>query len=921
LRAALGFSGYGKIDISDRLRFLVQGSSTGAQSAWSITFTIRNLDTNTNVASRTFTNCTLATNVHNNAATWQSLDDPALVNRLSIERHRGVDLYINATPLENTAAFAAYKDTDEDGMPDTWEDTHSLNKNSAADATLDADSDGASNRSEYLAGTNPRDADSDDDGVKDGLELSGGSNPLLASSKPAYFNGLPAGISGEDLNGNGLADAWELWMGNFTLQGAADADGDGYTNSAESAAGTDALDPKSRPWSILARQGNDVVVRWPRLANKRQRVMESANLGSWTLASGAPASVGGEYQHTMINAVGLGMRFYKVSIDNLDSDLDGVSDWTEVNVLGSDPVVANSLRAGLPVDTNNDGTPDTTVSGDYVALIERMQGASVGGGFNGANGGGPGTTGISRGQAARFLTQATFGPVPAEIERVQQLGYAAWVDEQVTKAPTLHSGYIQAIYADFNGARTDLTYNYSQMDNFIFGNNLPTAFARAAIRGEDQLRQRVAFALSQIIVTSRRDANLEDKPLGMAHFYDIFVQRAFGNYYDILHEVALHPCMGRYLSHVGNQKADPSINRYPDENFAREVMQLFSIGLWQLNPDGTRKTDLAGHHIPTYSNADITQFARVFTGLWFGGQEWGNGGWSDVDYTTPMTMNPDQHDFGEKTLLGMAVVPARAPSAAEGLRDVADALRVLFNHPNTGPFVGRQLIQFLVTDNPSPAYVQRVAAVFGDNGSGVRGDMGAVVKAILLDAEAREAGYSTNRVEYGRLKEPVVRTMALARAFGMREVPNLIWWDWGDFYEAARQSPTYSPSVFNFYRPDYRAPGLLTQNNLAGPVFQITDSYSAIAFPNKIWELVEDGFSLWNTYQFPLDLSGLATLAATPELLVDHLNVLFCSGQMSAGSRTIILNAIHQIPATQPEARARVAAYLAVVAPEGAVMK
>src|SRR5262249_14707700 len=145
-------------------------------------------------------------------------------------------------------------------------------------------------------------------------------------------------------------------------------------------------------------------------------------------------------------------------------------------------------------------------------------------------------------------------------------------------------------------------------------------------------------------------------------------------------------------------------------------------------------------------------------------------------------------------------------------------------------------IQFLVTDNPSPAYVQRVSAAFGDNGSGVRGDMGAVVKAILLDEEAREARYAANRTDYGRLKEPVVRTMAMARAFGMREVPNLVWWDWGDFYEAARQAPTYSPSVFNFYRPDYRAPGLLTQNNLAGPVFQITDSYSAIAFPNKMWE-------------------------------------------------------------------------------------
>lgn len=919
---ALGFSGVGRMDFSSRLRFRVSGTSTGAQNAWSLTFEIYNLDTSTVVTTRTLNNTTLASNVHNNTATWQNSEGQA--NRITLSLHAGVRWFQQSTPLENTTAFSAYKDTDNDGMPDAWEDLHLFNKNSAGDALLDADTDGLNNVGEYLSGTLPRTLDSDGDTVSDGAEVKAGSNPKLASSQPSFFHGAPAGVSGEDFNGNLLSDAWELKYGALGLVSTLDADGDGYNNLQEAIAGTDPLDAGSHLWSDTTRIDNDFVLHWPRLLNKRHQSWWSPDLVTWNLVVAAPSVVGNEFQQTFTDVLDAGPRqFYRATVSDMDSDNDGVSDWTEVNVLGSGGSNANSTRSATPIDTNNDGLADTTLAGDYVTLMEKFQGASSTGGFPNGNTNGSGSTGsaISRSQAARFLTQATFGPTTADIDRVQLLGYEPWIQEQTALTPTLHSTYIKSIHADFFGPRVDSTYNASTTDNFIFGNNMQTTFARAAILGEDQLRQRVAFALSQILVASRRDANLENRSLGMADFYDIFVKRAFGNYYDVLMDVTLHPCMGRYLSHVGNQKANPAINQYPDENYAREVMQLFAIGLWKLNPDGSRQVNGLGQNIPTYGNTEITQVARVMTGLWFGGHDWGSGGWTESDYATPMTMNADRHDFGTKTLLDGFVLPARAPTEEEAMRDIADTIRHLFNHPNCGVYVGKQLIQFLVTDNPSPAYIQRVGAVFADNGSGVRGDLKAVVKAILLDSEARNPTQPANDPSYGRLKEPVIRAMAMARAMGMKNSPNLLWWDWNDFFNDARQEPTYSPSVFNFFRPDYRAPGLLTTNQKSGPVFQITDSYSAIAYPNRLWEMIEDGFRLYDTYRFPLDLTRETALAATPDLLVDHLNVLFCAGQLSASSRTIIINALNQIPATAPESRARVAVYLALIAPEGAVMR
>jgi uncharacterized protein (DUF1800 family) len=505
---------------------------------------------------------------------------------------------------------------------------------------------------------------------------------------------------------------------------------------------------------------------------------------------------------------------------------------------------------------------------------------------------------------------------------VQRLGFRGWLDDQMLNQPmTLHRAYQDQIYADLNSGHTDRSYLWGEATHSIDGFNSSTSFARAAIAGSDQLRQRVAFALSQILVVSRRDPHFQSNPRALLGYYDLFVRNAFGNYHDLLRKVTFHPVMGAYLSHLGNQQAHPEIHQYPDENFAREVMQLFSIGLWQLNTNGLRKLDDAGQPIPTYNNRQITEFARVFTGFWFGGQRWGVGGWEDSDYFVPMDLWVEKHDFGRKTLLDGFVVPARPPTVENAVLDVDDALLNIFDHPNTAPFLSRQLIQFLVTSNPSSNYVARVAAVFADNGAGVRGDLGAVVRGILLDDEARGTPGSAGGPEFGRLKDPLQRAMGLARIERLAACTNLVWWMHLEFDHSSLQEPLNSISVFNFYRPDYQPPGLLAQAGLVAPAFQILDGYTAIAFPNKLWEITEGGLKIQDSYSFPPDYSALLPYAADPLALLDQLNVLFCGGSMSSGTHDILLAAVQQLPPNEALARVRLAVYLAVTSPDGAIQR
>jgi uncharacterized protein (DUF1800 family) len=902
---AFGFSGHGTADDSVPLRLEFSATQPNAgTNLWTIQFTLADL---TNPASPVTlasysSSSAVAADASLAAGTTVWKNQRGVAGRIDIRTETGVRAFISAAPLGPA-------DEDSDGMPDAWETTWQFNPASAADAALDWDSDGLSNLNELLAGTNPKLADSDSDGVPDGTEVFHGSDPLSASSVPPWFTfiGNP-----DDLDADGLSDAWVLWSGGKHRVPNADDDGDGMTNAQESLAGTDPNNATSRFDLTSWRSGNDLILSWTALPFKAHLLESGSDLTAWRPETGPTTTAAGRRQTILTNefAVPDDSRFFRVGARPIDTDGDGIEDWVEKSVLGSSVTQTSSLTQPL---TRANGQP---LAGDAVALLDKLQGASPTGGTAGSPA--PGTP--SPVNASRFLMQATFGPTPDAIRELRDLGYSAWIAQQISLPPSLTRPYIREIKADGAGPRSDPYYNFNQLDEFVHGNNITTPFARNAIAGEDQLRQRVAFALSQIIVVSRRDANLEEKPEAMACYYDCLARNALGNYRDLLREITFHPAMGWYLSHAGNQKADPTIPRYPDENYARELMQLFSIGLWELNPDGSHKLDDSGESIPTYDNDDITELARTFTGLYFAAPYgWGGGGWADEHFTVPMVMYPERHDFDEKRLPHGFVIPAREATEANGKQDILDAVDALFEHPNTPPFVSRQLIQFLVTDNPTPGYIRRIQDVFADDGSGVRGNMAAVIKAILLDTEARNPPLSAS---FGKVREPVIRTMHLARLGHLAENhPEFVWWNWTEnYYAPSSQEPMNPPSVFNFYTPVYQAPGWIRDAGLVSPGFQIINTYTAVSFPNLLWDYIHDGLKSGWTWEFPLDFRDPLRVAENSAALVDQMNLLICAGNMTARTRGIVLTALAD-PALSRQDRVALALWSAMTSPEGVVQK
>lgn len=535
-------------------------------------------------------------------------------------------------------------------------------------------------------------------------------------------------------------------------------------------------------------------------------------------------------------------------------------------------------------------------------------------------------------ETSRFLAQATFGTDLNYIKAVAENSFEDWIDAQFEFNSPSMGELTQNIYDE---ALSIFVANGGNADDY-FGpdwSHFQYAWWQNNIGNEDLLRQKVALALSEIMVISS-NSNLNDYGVGLGDFYDVLKDNAFGNFKDLLKDMTLHPMMGIYLSHYNNPKSNPDKNIHPDENFAREIMQLFTIGLYELNQDGSYVLDNEGHRIPTYNNDDIKEFAKVFTGLgaaevienpWGVTPKFGVGQYF-VKKDVAMTMYNEWHEPGEKKLLNGYIIP----NGQSGMQDVEDALNNLFNHQNTAPFIALRLIQQMVKSNPSSAYISRVSAAF-NNTKGVRGDMKAVIKAILLDDEARNCSWINNPYN-GKLIEPMVRYFNVTRQIDLDNKSGKNWNVAYNFYQATGQSPLAAPHVFNFYLPEYVPNTEFVAANLVGPEFEIHNSATSLSFINEVdlWTYPQY-YSVLNTWDLdledtPLDFEGLKYFAKDSEVLINQLDKLFTHGQLSNETKLTITEAVDGIENfggnfDYLHFRVKMALYLILISPDYAILK
>jgi uncharacterized protein (DUF1800 family) len=516
--------------------------------------------------------------------------------------------------------------------------------------------------------------------------------------------------------------------------------------------------------------------------------------------------------------------------------------------------------------------------------------------------------------AARFLLQAQFSASDAEIAAVRGKGYSIWIREQFA-APTTTTGFDWLNARGYATINTTNFFDQTYPGDYMIWNQL--------MMSGDAVRKRVALALSEFFVVSLSGLDFAWRSHAIAAWWDMLVANAVGNYRKLLEDVTLNPAMGYYLNTKGNLKENTATGRAPDENYGREVMQLFTLGLYQLNEDGSEKRDASGNKLESYGQSDITNIARLFTG-WDFDQTQNVNTVEPVSNRTipstvftriPMRLTPANHSTLAATFLGTTV-----PAGTDGVAALKAALDTLFNHPNVGPFFGKQMIQRMVTSNPSPAYVARVASAFNNNGAGVRGDLQAVFAAVLLDDEARgPTGLTQNG--FGKLREPMVRMVQWGRTFGINSARGS--WKMGNTSNPATQlgqSPLRSPSVFNFFRPGYVPPSTALSAILTpAPEFQLVNESSVGGYLNFVQGVIRNGIfvnapdlpqsasNATNGYDITASYAAELGLVLDAAALVKRLNLLLCAGQMSAANQTLIVTALNAtaLTATSTESARR----------------
>ena len=557
-------------------------------------------------------------------------------------------------------------------------------------------------------------------------------------------------------------------------------------------------------------------------------------------------------------------------------------------------------------------SPTTKIGVSSLALATAACGG--GGGSSSSSGGGATAGGSSGGtaaptvlkpqtdaEAARFILRASIAASNSEIASIKERGYEPWLNSQMSQSNNQSAEQFFAVNG-YDDVENEAFFNSGIADQMIW---------KQLMLGSSGVRKRVALALSEFFVVSINPIDIAWRAQAMGYYWDTLNDNAFGNFRDLLEAISLNPAMGVFLNTRGNQKADPETGRVPDENYGREVMQLFSIGLYELNLDGSVKTS-AGEPIETYTNDDVTGIAKAFTGYDFDmtgvplypvpNQNWQIPG---VEWVRqPMTADPAKwrwpkgesfHSGEEKSFLGVTIPAGTGP--AETLRQTMDTL---FNHPNVGPFFAKQMIQRLVTSNPAPAYVQRVAQVFNDNGSGQRGDLRAVFKAILLDDDALSPSGLTDQ-RFGKLREPMLRFAQWGRTFGASS-PSGKWniADLSNTSDRLGQAPLRSPSVFNFFRPGYTPLNSTAEaNNMLAPEFQLVNESSVAGYVNFMDRAI-NGRGWWLD-DVAADYASELPIAHDAQALIDRLDLVLTAGQLSQNTKDVILAALQDEAVAQTD--------------------